>query len=96
MADDLDTGGATDAASDPVQQVKDSALTQMARDENPANYIAEREARDKEAKGEEVNGEDRAARIRDASPRHGKRLPNVADPQQHLARQWERGFGENG
>jgi hypothetical protein len=66
MADDLDTGGATDAASDPVQQVKDSALTQMARDENPANYIAEREARDKEAKGEEVNGEDRAARIRDA------------------------------
>ena len=38
----------------------------MAKDETSPAYKAEREARDKEAKGEEVNGEDRAARIREA------------------------------
>ena len=64
MSDDLDTGGAT--APDPVQTVKDDALNQMARDEDISAYKAEREARDKEAKGEEVDGEDRAARIREA------------------------------
>ena len=96
MADDLDTGGATDAASDPVQQVKDSALTQMARDENPANYIAEREARDKEARVRKSTAKIAQLAFGTHSPRHGKRLPNVADPQQHLARQWERGLGENG
>ena len=69
MSDEaLDTGtaSATDAAPDPVQQVKDDALASMAKDENPADYIAERAARDKEAAGEQVNGEDRAARIREA------------------------------
>jgi hypothetical protein len=51
---------------DPAQAVKDAALTQMARREDAGDYIAERQAREAEAKGEQVNGEDRTARIREA------------------------------
>ena len=65
MSDDLDTG-TTASPPDPVAQVRDQALAEMAKDENPESYIKEREARDAEAKGEEVNEEDRAARIREA------------------------------
>ena len=65
MADEIDVGTANEAP-DPVQQVKDNALTQMARSEDAGDYIAERQARDAEARGEEVNGEDRTSRIRQA------------------------------
>jgi hypothetical protein len=64
--EDFSTGATASEAPDPVQGVKDAALSQMARDEDISNYKAEREARDAEAKGEEVNGEDRGKRIREA------------------------------
>ena len=41
-------------------------LARWLRARTSAHYVAEREARDAEAKGEEVNGEDRAQRIREA------------------------------
>ena len=66
MADETVDAGTFDSAPDPVAQVKDQALAEMAKDENPDAYIKERAARDAEAKGEEVNGEDRSPRIRDA------------------------------
>ena len=47
-------------APNPVEQIKDAALGQMAKSEDASDYVAERQARDAEAKGEEVNGEDRA------------------------------------
>ena len=65
MADDnLDTGSGS--TPDPVAQVQDTALVEMAKAEDISDYAAERADRDKEAKGEEVNGEDRSARIREA------------------------------
>jgi hypothetical protein len=67
MADEnIDTGAAPDTGSNIEQATKDAALVEMSRDENPENYIKEREARDKEEAGEQVNGEDRSARIREA------------------------------
>ena len=41
----------------------------MARSEDATDDIAERQARDAEAKGEEVNGEERTQRIREAQSR---------------------------
>jgi hypothetical protein len=63
-----DTGAARSApaAPDPVQGVKDAALTEMAKSEDISAYAQEREARDQEAKGEEVDTEQRAERIRKA------------------------------
>ena len=53
-------------APDPTQGIKDAALGQMARDENPENYIKEREARDAESRGEEADEDARSERIRQA------------------------------
>jgi hypothetical protein len=97
--EDFGTGATAPEAPDPVQQVKDDALASMAKDENPANYIAEREARDKEAKGEEVAGDDRAARIREAlakarqdtaEARNGfERQPDLDAEFQNAEQQWQ-------
>ena len=68
MADEIDTGVTPDTASmpDPVAQVRDQALAEMAKDESIEAYAAERQARDAEAEGEPVDDEARSTRIREA------------------------------
>jgi hypothetical protein len=64
MSDDLDIGQVS--SPDPVQQVKDNALGQMAKSEDITAYARERQDRDAEDRGEEIDEGDRASRIREA------------------------------
>ena len=64
MSDDLDAG--VTSTPDPVTQVQDAALSEMAKSENIENYAKERADRDAEANGEEIDDEARADRIRKA------------------------------
>jgi len=85
-------------APDPTQGIKDAALGQMARDENPENYIKEREARDAEAKGEEADEDARSERIRQAlekaredteAARKGIPPPDLDSELQAAEAQWQ-------
>lgn len=97
MADEIDVGTASEAP-DPTESIKNAALGEMAKDENPENYFKERQARTAESQGKEVDEDARAERIRQAlekarkdtaAARNGGELPPDMDAELAAAEaQW--------